>query len=71
MINILVDLFKSLVFFGYVVTCLLIILLTIFYAVENITKHKPFGIIKSFIATIIIDIILLLVGIWLENLLGM
>lgn len=71
MINILVDLFKSLVFFGYVVTCLLIILLTIFYAVENITKHKPFGIIKSFTATIIIDIILFLVGIWLENLLGM
>lgn len=71
MINILVDLFKSLVFFGYVVTCLLIILLTIFYAVENITKHKPFGIIKSFTVTISIDIILLLVGIWLENLLGM
>ena len=71
MINILVDLFKSLVFFGYVVTCLLIILLTIFYAVENITKHKPFGVIKSFTITISIDIILLLVGIWLEKLLGM
>ena len=71
MINILVDLFKSLVFFGYVVTCLLIIILTMFYAVENITKHKPFGIIKSFTITISIDIILLWVGVWLEKLLGM
>ena len=71
MINILVDLFKSLVFFGYVVTCLLIILVTMFYAVENITKRKPFGIIKSFTVTIIIDIVLLWVGVWLENLLGM
>ena len=71
MINILVDLFKSLVFFGYVVTCLLIILLTIFYAVENITKHKPFGIIKSFTVTIIIDVVLLWFGVWLEKLLGM
>ena len=71
MINILVDLFKSLVFFGYVVTCLLIILLTIFYTVESITKHKPFGIIKSFTATIIIDVVLLWVGVWLEKLLGM
>ena len=71
MINILVDLFKSLVFFGYVLTCLLIIILTMFYAVENITKHKPFSIIKSFTITISIDIILLWVGVWLENLLGM
>ena len=71
MINILVDLFKSLVFFGYVVTCLLIILVTMFYAVENITKHKPFSIIKSFTVTTLIDIVLLWVGIWLENLLGM
>ena len=71
MINILVDLFKSLVFFGYVVTCLLIILVTMFYAVENITKQKPFGIRKSFTITISIDIILLWVGVWLENLLGM
>ena len=71
MINILVNLFKSLVFFGYVVTCLLIILVTMFYAVENITKHKPFGIIKSFTATIIIDVVLLWVGVWLEKLLGM
>ena len=71
MINILVDLFKSLVFFGYVVTCLLIIILTMFYAVENITKHKPFGIIKSFTITISIDVVLLWVGVWLEKLLGM
>ena len=71
MINILVNLFKSLVFFGYVVTCLLIILVTMCYAGENITKHKPFGVIKSFTITISIDIILLWVGIWLENLLGM
>lgn len=71
MINILVDLFKHLVFFGYTLTCLLIILMTMLFAVENIVKQKQFGILKTFIVTIIIDIVLLWVGIWLENLLGM
>lgn len=67
--NILFNIFKDFIYYGYLVTCLLIILLLMLYTIENVFRHKRFGIIKSFILTIIIPAILLYVGVWLENLL--
>ena len=69
MVNILINLMKDFISLGYIVTCMLILLLLMLYTIENFARKKPFGIIKSLLMTIFICGVLLFVGYWLECLL--